>query len=99
MSPGRYGGGAGAVLVQRNGRIVVAGTVPDDRWDNTSAWAILRYLRNGRLDRSFGHRGVVIGNFGTGADWASSIEQQPDGKLVVGGSVYEDEAVARFRSR
>jgi hypothetical protein len=61
----------------------------DDRSDNTSAWAIVWYLRNGRLDRSFGRRGIVIGDFGTGRDWASSLELQPDGKLLVSGSIYK----------
>lgn len=97
--PGRYGASAGDVLIQPDGRIVVAGSNSDDRSDNTSAWAIVRYLRNGRLDLSFGHGGIVIGDFGTGHDWASSLELQPDGKLLVGGSIYEDEAVARYRTR
>jgi len=96
---GPYGGSAGGVLIQPDGRILVAGSASDDRSDNTSAWAIVRYLRNGRLDRTFGRGGVVIGDFGTGHDWASSLELQPDGKLLVGGSIYEDEAVARYRVR
>jgi hypothetical protein len=32
-----------------------------------------------------------------GHDWASSLELQPDGKLLVAGSIYEDEVVARFK--
>jgi len=45
-----------------------------------------------------GPGGIVIGDFGTGHDWARSLELQPDGKLLVAGSIYEDEAVARFRA-
>jgi uncharacterized delta-60 repeat protein len=93
---GRYGSSGNGVLIQPDGRIVVAGSDSDDRSDNTSAWAVARYLRNGRLDRSFGHGGIVIGDFGTGHDWASSLALQPDGKLLVAGSIYEDEAVARY---
>jgi len=98
-NPGPHGGGGTGVLIQPDGRILVAGVAYDDDWDSGSAWAILRYLPNGRLDHSFGRGGTVIGDFGTGLDWASSLELQPDGKLLVAGSIYEDEAVARFRSR
>jgi hypothetical protein len=30
---------------------------------------------------------------------AGAIAMQPDGKIVVGGSVYEDQAIARYRTR
>src|SRR5207249_1392909 len=83
------GGGGTGVLIQPDGRILVAGVAYDDDWDSGSAWAILRYLPNGRLDHAFGHGGTVIGDFGTGLDWASSLELQPDGKLLVAGSIYE----------
>jgi len=49
--------------------------------------------------RAFTRGGIVIGDFGTGHDWASSLELQPDRKLLAGGSIYEDEAVARYRVR
>jgi uncharacterized delta-60 repeat protein len=98
-SAGRYGSAAGGVFIGPDGRILVAGVRSDDRSDYTSAWAVLRYLPNGRLDHRFGRRGVVIGDFGTGRDWASTVLMQPDGKILVGGSIYEDEAVARFFSR
>lgn len=97
--PGPYGGSGNGVLIQPDGRILVAGSASDDRSDDTSAWAIVRYLSNGHLDRSWGRDGIVIGDFGTGHDWASSLELQPDGKLLIAGSIYEDEAVARFRTK
>jgi hypothetical protein len=40
----------------------------------------------------------VIANFGTGDDSASSLQMQRDGKLVVGGQIYMDQGIARYRS-
>ena len=94
------GGAARAVLVQPDGRIVVAGVAHRDPWGRqTTRWVVARYLGTGRLDRSFGQGGIVISDFGTGDDSASSIELQPDGKILVGGQVYVDQAVARYRAR
>jgi uncharacterized delta-60 repeat protein len=97
--PGPYGGEGGDVLIGPGGRVLVAGTAYDKNAVTGSSWATVRYLPNGRRDASFGRRGVVLGNFGTGTDWASSLVFQLDGKLLVGGSVSEDEAVARYVMR
>ncbi|HET7856269.1 MAG TPA: hypothetical protein VFL41_07410 [Gaiellaceae bacterium] len=99
LKPAANGGNARAVVVQPDGGILVAGRAYDDRKQDTSAWALVRYLPNGRVDRSFGKGGIVLGDFGTGADWAGAMVLQPDGKIVVAGSVYEDQAVARFLPR
>jgi uncharacterized delta-60 repeat protein len=93
------GGRAHGVLVQPDGRIVVAGVAYRDPWGHeTTRWLVVRYLANGRLDHSFGQRGFVIANFGTGDDSASSLQMQRDGKLVVGGQIYMDQGIARYRS-
>jgi hypothetical protein len=57
------------------------------------------YTARGKLDRSFGSGGVVITSFGTGEDWAGALARQSDGKLVVGGEIYRDQAVARYLGR
>jgi hypothetical protein len=92
-------GGAGYdVLVQPDRRIVVAGIAYRDPWHRqTSRWLVVRYLGNGRLDRTFGKGGFLIGDFGTGDDLARSLLMQPDGKLVVGGQIYADHGIARYR--
>ena len=92
------GGYARTVLVQPDGRILVGGAGYDDSDRNTSSWVLLRYTPRGRLDRSFGQGGIVVSDFGTGADWAGAIALQRDGRIVVGGSVYEDQAIARYRA-
>lgn len=96
---GPHGGGVRAVAIQRDGRVVVAGVAYDDPSWLGGAWVLARYEPNGRLDRSLGRRGFIMGDFGTGFDWAGAIALQPDGKIVVGGQVYEDQAVARYLSR
>jgi uncharacterized delta-60 repeat protein len=97
LKPARYGGSGHGVAVQRDGRIVVAGSGFDDEDYDSAFWVIARYLPNGRLDRSFGRRGIAVGDFGTGIDWAGAVALQPDGRIVVGGEVYADQALARYR--
>jgi uncharacterized delta-60 repeat protein len=96
---GPHGCGARAVAIQRDGRVVAAGVAYDDPSWLGGAWVVARYGPNGRIDGSFGHRGFILGDFGTGFDWAGALALQPDGKIVVGGQVYEDQAVARYLPR
>jgi uncharacterized delta-60 repeat protein len=96
LRPGPHGGFAQAVLADRSGGILVGGLAYDDSALDTSAWALVRYRSNGRLDRSFG---IVRSDFGTGADWIGSLAQQRDGKIVAAGEVYGDQAVARYLPR
>jgi uncharacterized delta-60 repeat protein len=69
---------ANAVLIQRDGRIVAAGT------SNLAGFALARYNSDGSLDGSFDGDGKVELQ-GQGARGASSIAAQPDGKLVAAG--------------
>lgn len=97
--PAPLGGHANAVLIQPEGLILVGGLAVEERTYHSSNWALLRYRANGRLDRSFGRAGIVISNFGTGEDWAGALARQSDGKIVVAGEVYRDQAVARYLMR
>ena len=99
VRPGPHGGGAGTILVARDGRILVGGRAFDDSTHDASAWALLRVLPNGRPDRSFGAHGWVRSDFGTGADWIGALAQQGDGKIVAAGEVYRDQALARYLAR
>jgi uncharacterized delta-60 repeat protein len=69
----------GAVAVQSDGKIVVAGGVPGQ--NGFTVPAVLRFLSNGGPDKSFGANGTVVlpnrfGSYGTAAI-------QPDGKILV----------------
>jgi uncharacterized delta-60 repeat protein len=96
---GRHGGYARAVLADGSGGMVVGGLAYDDSALDTAAWAVVRYRSNGRLDRSFGRGGIVLSDFGTGADWVGALAAQRDGRIVAAGEVYGDQALARYLSR
>lgn len=73
--------GAEAMVLQPDGKIVIAGRAnfgPED-----DEWAVARLLPNGQLDDGFDYDGILIGPFGSGA--AESLALQPDGKIVVAG--------------
>lgn len=71
-----------AVLVQPDGKIVVAGTV----WfaDVDEEFAVWRYLPNGTRDTTFGTKGAVIG-YGKGTDstGARAAALWADGRIVI----------------
>jgi uncharacterized delta-60 repeat protein len=83
---------AGAVAVQPDGKIVVAGGANDD-------FTLVRYNRDGSLDRSFGQDGHVITALSGALDIALDVAVQPDGKIVAAGVAvdrHQDFAVARY---
>ncbi|MGV3661370.1 MAG: choice-of-anchor D domain-containing protein [Prosthecobacter sp.] len=90
---------ARAVLVQPDGKILVAG------YSNTGGsddFAVVRYLPEGVLDASFGTHGIVTTPIGSGTDRAFAAALQPDGKILLGGysygGGYEDFALVRYNS-
>ena len=99
LEPGSHGGYARAILVDRDGGVLVGGLAYDDSALDTAAWALVRFLPSGRLDRGFGQGGIVLSDFGTGADWIGALAEQRDGKIVAGGEVYGDQALARYLPR
>jgi uncharacterized delta-60 repeat protein len=76
-----------SVAIQSDGKIVVAGSITDQT-TFTDDFALARYNTNGKLDTSFGTGGKVITSFGpsTSSD-AASVAIQPDGEIVVAGTV------------
>ncbi|HLL16743.1 MAG TPA: Calx-beta domain-containing protein [Pyrinomonadaceae bacterium] len=84
--PLAQGGFANALVIQPDGKIVLAGSAnsPDEFF--SSAFALARYNPDGSLDTSFDSDGLVITSFpGASAD-ANDLVLQPDGKLVVAGT-------------
>jgi uncharacterized delta-60 repeat protein len=77
------GDSANAVVVQPDGRIVVAGGSGDF---NTN-FAVVRYLPDGAIDERFAFGGKLLIDFHLLRDVAESVALQPDGMIVVGGWV------------
>ena len=85
--------------IQSSGKIVVGGSSSG----TGSNFALARYKRDGKLDRSFGTDGKVITDFSGGYDRAYSLKIQPDDKIVLGGYAeieeggwYQGFALARY---
>jgi uncharacterized delta-60 repeat protein len=93
--PGFSNAGATSMVVQPDGRIVVAGGAGGQ-------FALARYDSDGSLDGSFGTNGLVTTSFPgfTGAD-ANTLAVQADGRIVVAGSAVRSDqsgqlALARY---
>jgi uncharacterized delta-60 repeat protein len=97
-------GGAGAVAIQSDGKIVAAGSAGDI----FGPFAVARYTRRGRLDRTFGEDGRATVNIAGGEEAATDIAIQGNGRIVAAGYAgipheFGDEgtggfALARFRA-
>ena len=79
---------ADALVVQRDGKVVVAGHRGPDL-------ALARYSLDGRLDRSFGRDGIVVTDLGA-TERALRLLLRPDGRLVVAGSRPDGVVLARY---
>ncbi|MEA2353383.1 MAG: hypothetical protein QOJ14_1797 [Thermoleophilaceae bacterium] len=77
------GGGASAVALQRDGRIVVTGTTSDNA-ANRQYLVTARYLKDGRLDESFGQHGSVLALPGGNNGYGRDVIVQPNGRILVG---------------
>ena len=78
----RRGGGANAVAIQTDGRIVVSGTSAA----RNPRFALARYNTDGSLDTTFGGDGAVTTDFRRRGDRATALAIQSDGKVVVAGN-------------
>lgn len=82
---------AKAIALDRRGRILVGGRVGRQL-------AAARFTRGGRLDRSFGRGGFAVARAGRFSE-STSLQIQPDGKVVVAGVVYRCEELGCQNSR
>lgn len=80
---------AHAVAVQADGKVLVAGSSASNQGTRI---AVVRYLRDGTLDTSFGTDGKAVAAVGTREDVARAIAVQPDGRIVVAGLSYQGTA-------
>ena len=85
---------ANAVLVQANGRIVVAGG-----GGPASSFCVVRLrAANGTLDPTFGSGGKRTIDFGGDDEGVYGAALQPDGKIVLAGDSHLTPAVARLKA-
>ena len=76
--------GGQAVAVQRDGKIVVAGTAQDAPGRR---FALTRYNTDGTLDQSFGTGGMVTTRFADRSqESVAALALQTDGKIIVAGT-------------
>jgi len=73
------GAAASSVALDADGRIVTAGRVGP-------AFAVVRYLQNGRLDVSFGNDGTVLTDFGPGRESAAALSIDVNGAIIAAGT-------------
>jgi uncharacterized delta-60 repeat protein len=91
--------GAQAVLVQADGRIVVAGFANFPTTTTGSDFVLARYTADGVLDASFGGGDGIVTTAvspANGSDGARALLQLPDGRFVVVGQAASDVALARY---
>jgi uncharacterized delta-60 repeat protein len=86
---------AEAVVLQSDGKIVVAGRVRIPPAP-TLEFGLARYLPNGTLDPSFDGDGLVITPITGDNDELMDVAVQPDGKIVAAGSSYQPEGRPNF---
>jgi uncharacterized delta-60 repeat protein len=85
---------ARAVVVQPDRKILVAGNPPD-----SPVMMVMRLNPNGTPDPTLGGDGTATIDFGAGVDFCNAMALQPDGKIVLVGSIAGGlVAVARLNS-
>jgi uncharacterized delta-60 repeat protein len=76
--------GASAIVVQPDGKVVVAGQITRTNSPTAESITVQRLNRDGSLDTTFNHTGSITLQTGK-RDWPTSVALQPDGKILVGG--------------
>ena len=74
-----------AVRIQADGKIVVAGAAA--YFGGNSRFALARLTSDGSLDPTFGGDGKVMTDITPSYDWLNGMALQPNGKIVVVGSL------------
>ena len=91
--------GSNAVAVQADGKIVADAA---SHLSGHTEFALVRFLPDGQVDRTFGTNGVATIQVGTSGNDIYSIAVQDDGKIVAGGSGYngsrQEFALSRFNT-
>jgi len=90
--PWGFGSGFGALAIQQDGRILIAGTAPNP-FAYDGDFFVARLRPDGTLDDGFGVGGFVMTDVGTDPseyqDIVYALLEQPDGKIVAAGGSYD----------
>ena len=87
--------GAGAVAVQPDGKILVAGFTSNET-NSEAQFALVRYTSTGAVDPTFGSGGTVTTPFAPGFSTARALVLEPNGKIVAAGFASGAFALARY---
>ncbi|MFM2304375.1 MAG: hypothetical protein RLZZ135_1785, partial [Cyanobacteriota bacterium] len=88
-----------SAAVQKDGKIVVAGTTNDPAAKTfNNNFALARYNSDGSLDNSFGNNGKVTTDVNAGTEEFNRIKLQSDGNILAIGTSGDDFALARYLS-
>jgi len=86
---------ANATAIQNDGKILVAGSIPNNQ--GFGELGVARYLTNGSLDPTFGQGGIVVTTEGNPLS-AFEIAIQSDGKILVGGAGFLSVDAVRYNT-
>jgi uncharacterized delta-60 repeat protein len=86
---------ANATAIQSDGKILVAGSIPNNQ--GFGELGVARYLTNGNLDPTFGRGGIVV-TIETDPLSGFGIAIQSDGKILVGGSGFLSVDAIRYNT-
>jgi len=90
------------IVLQPDGKIIVAGSSIADILGTIADVALARYNSDGSLDTTFDTDGKVTTDFGNSDETASAVALQPDGKIIVAGAtnlgMNNDFALVRYNS-
>ena len=90
FNPPQPKGWVWASVVQPDGKIIIVGDFTQVA--GVKRVAVARLLSNGDLDTSFSGDGIATIAVGTEADYAYTVVEQPDGKLLICG--YSDDSAS-----
>ncbi|TQV74973.1 hypothetical protein FLL45_08500 [Aliikangiella marina] len=83
-----------SIVQQSDGKLVVAGQTLNTSFD----FLVVRYNTDGSLDTSFDTDGAAEIDVSGGIDFANSVIQQTDGKLIIAGDGGDDFAAVRLNT-
>ncbi len=94
----QYADFATSMVLQSDGKIVLAGYTDHGSGSSISDTALVRFNANGSIDNTFNGNGLVTGDFSgvNSINSANSVTLQPDGKIVIAGTSNNNLLVARY---